>query len=191
MNVRSVSLALVLLFVSIPLAAQQVDVAANVPVRSPTGAGMRNLTYGVLTPIAGTTQTIEVPAAVAPVNGTVQAGEFSYDVGGLRGVVYNVTTPTQLTAPGATPLAVTSNGAQYGAWCITTTAACTLTSFNPAAGGNVTVCRTTLFGFCFPWQAWGGGTQMRVYVGGRLTVPPSARAGIYTGTITLTIVQVY
>lgn len=191
MSFRAVSLAFGLLFVCLPLAAQHVEVAANVPVRSPTGAGMRNLMYGVLTPVAGTTQTIDVPAAVAPVSGTVQAGEFSYDVGGLRGVVYNLTTPTQLTAAGATPLAVTSNGAQYGAYCITTTAACALTSFNPAGGGNVTVCRTTLFGFCIPWQAWSGGTQMRVYVGGRLTVPPSARAGVYTGTITLTIVQVY
>ena len=187
---RAVSLAFVLLFACTPLAAQHVDVTANVPERSPTGARTRNLRYGMLTPIAGTTQTVDVPAGVAPVSGTVQAGEFRYDVGGLRGVVYNVTTPTQLTAPDAAPLGVTSNGAQYGGYCITTTAACSLTGFNPSAG-DVTVCRTMIFGACFPWQAWPGGTQMRVYVGGRLTVPPTARAGTYTGTITLTIVQVY
>lgn len=191
MTVRAMSLALAMLLVGAPLAAQQLDVAANVPVRSPTGSGIRNLTYGVLTPITGTTQSIDVPAAVAPVSGTVQSGEFRYSVAGLRGVVFNVTTPTQLTAAGATPLTVTSNGAQYGAYCVSATAACALTNFNPAAAGNITVCRTTFFGFCIPFQAYPAGTAMRVFVGGRLSVPPTARAGIYTGTVTLTIVQVY
>lgn len=188
---RAASFLFVLLCAAAPVAAQHIDVTASVPVRSPTGAGTRNLTFGVLTPVTGSTQTIDVPAAVAPVSSTVQAGEFRYDVNGLRGVVYNITTPTQLTAPGADPLVVTSNGAQYGAYCITASAACSLTNFNPAAGGNITVCRTTLFGFCIPLLSWPGGTQMRVYVGGRLTVPPTARAGVYTGTVTMTIVQVY
>lgn len=191
MRTRATLLSLMLLLQAVPASAQQVDVTASVPTRSPTGSGTRNLTFGVLTPIAGTTQAINVVAAPAPVSATVQSGEFRYDVAGLRGVTFNVTVPAQLTGPGATPLNVSFDGNQYGGYCVSTTAACTLTGFNPAGGQNVRVCRNTFFIWCNPFTPYDGGSIMRVYVGGNLSVPPTARAGIYTGTLTLTIVQVH
>lgn len=184
-------LAIVLILTGAPVAAQQIEIAASVPVRSPTGAGVRNLTFGVLTPISGTTQNVSVVAAVAPVSGTVQSGEFRYDVAGLRGVTFTVGVPAQLTASGAAPLAVDFSGTQYGGYCVSRTAICTLTSFNPAAGSNIRVCRFVFFGSCNPFTPYPGGSVMRVYIGGVLSVPPTARAGVYTGTVTLTIVQVH
>lgn len=172
-----------------PAVAQSVDINAEVPVRSPTGAGTRNLTFGEIVPLVAADQIVNVVAAAG--GGSVQSGEFRYNVGGVRGVVFNVAVPTELTMAGAPALAMTSNGTQYGAYCMATGPTCTLTNFNPATAGNITICRTTFFGFCVPWQAYAAGTTMRVYVGGRLTVPPTARAGVYTGTVTLTIVQVY
>jgi hypothetical protein len=186
-----VSLALGLLIAGNPLAAQQVEVGANVPVRSPTGAGVRTLTFGMLTPLTGTTQTVNVVAAVAPVSGTVQSGEFRYNVAGLRGVTFTVSVPAELTASGASPLTVSFNGAQFGGYCVTSAASCTLTSFNPAAGANIRVCRVTLPSWCNPFTPYAGGNQLRVYVGGLLSVPPTARAGVYSGTVTLSIVQVH
>lgn len=184
-------LAVTLLFMSAPLPAQ-VMVAAVVPVASPTGAGTRNLTFGVLTPISGTTQNVDVVAAVAPVSATVQSGEFRYDVAGTRGLDFNVSMPAQLTMSGATPLVVSSSGAQYGGYCVTAAASCTLTAFNPASGQNVRVCRSMFLIWCNPFAGgYPGGSILRVYVGGRLTLPPTARAGVYTGTVTLTIVQVF
>lgn len=184
-------LAIGLLLAGAPLAAQQIEIAASVPVRSPTGAGVRNLTFGVLTPISGTTQNVSVVAAVAPVSGTVQSGEFRYDVAGLRGVTFTLGVPAQLTAFGAAPLTVDFNGAQYGAYCASETATCTLTSFSPAAGSNIQVCRSTILVWCSPFTPYPGGSVLRVYIGGMLSVPPTARAGVYTGTVTLTIVQVH
>jgi hypothetical protein len=83
------------------------------------------------------------------------------------------------------------SGTQYGGYCVSRTAICTLTSFNPAAGSNIRVCRTVFFGSCNPITPYPGGSVMRVYIGGVLSVPPTARAGVYTGTVTLTIVQVH
>jgi len=188
---RPFLVAVILLLLGGSAFAQQVDVAASVPVRSPTGSGVRNLTFGEVTPLAGTTQTIDVPAAAAPQSATIQSGEFRYDLTATRGISFNVTMPTQLTAPGADPLVMTANGSQYGAYCVSNTAACSLTSFNPSAGQTITVCRTMIFGFCLPLLPYPNGTNIRVFVGGRITVPATARAGIYTGTATLTIVQVY
>lgn len=184
-------LALGLLLTAAPLAAQQIEITATVPVRSPTGAGVRNLTFGVLTPISGTTQNVNVVAAVNPVSATVQSGEFRYDVAGLRGVTFNVGVPAQLTATGAAPLNVSFSGTQYGGYCVSATATCTLTAFDPAAGTNIRVCQSTFLMFCNPFTPYPGGSVMRVYVGGLLSVPPSARAGVYMGTVTLTIVQVH
>ena len=191
MRNRASLLALGLLLTGVPLAAQQVEIAASVPVRSPTGAGVRNLTFGVVTPIFGSTQNVNVVAAVAPMSATVQSGEFRYDVAGLRGVTFTIGVPAELTASGAAPLPVSFNGNQYGGYCVNAAATCTLTSFNPAAGANIRVCRSTFFIWCNPFTPYPGGSAMRVYVGGLLSVPPTARAGVYTGTITLTIVQVH
>lgn len=184
-------LIVLLLILGGPASAQQVDVAVTVPVRSPTGSGVRNLVFGEITPVAGATQVVDVPAAEAPVSATVQSGEFRYDLTAMRGITFNVSVPTQLTAPGADPLALVANGSQYGAYCVSRTATCAPTSFNPSSGQNITVCRTMLFGFCLPFMPYQTGTSIRVFVGGRLTVPATTRAGIYTGTVTLTIVQVY
>src|SRR5690606_8579637 len=142
---RPFLVAVILLLLGGSAFAQQVDVAASVPVRSPTGSGVRNLTFGEVTPLAGTTQTIDVPAAAAPQSATIQSGEFRYDLTATRGISFNVTMPTQLTAPGADPLVMTANGSQYGAYCVSNTAACSLTSFNPSAGQTITVCRTMIF----------------------------------------------
>ncbi|MEX1181791.1 MAG: hypothetical protein WEF86_01050 [Gemmatimonadota bacterium] len=183
-------LSIPILIAAAPVAGQQLDVTAMVPVASPAGAGTRNLLFGVLTPVAGTTQMVDIVASPLPVSGTVQSGEFRYNVGGVRGLDFTVTMPSQLTAPGADPLTVTSNGNQYGGYCVSAAAMCALTGFNPASGQNVRVCRVTFFIWCSPFSAFPGGTILRVYVGGLLLVPPDARGGVYTGTATLTIVQV-
>lgn len=185
---RPTLVAAILLLLGGSAFAQHVDVGASVPVRSPTGSGVRNLTFGEITPL---TQTVDVPAAAAPLSATVQSGEFRYDLTATRGIAFNVSMPTQLTAPGADPLTLTANGTQYGAYCVSNTAACSLTGFNPSVGQTITVCRTMLFGFCLPLLPYQSGTSIRVFVGGRLVVPATARAGIYTGTVTMTIVQVY
>ena len=183
--------AAVLLVLGGSASAQQVDVAATVPVRSPTGSGVRNLIFGEITPVAGATQTVDVPAAAAPSGATIQSGEFRYDLTAMRGMTFNVSMPAQLATTGATPLVLDSNGNQYGGYCVSRDATCTLTGFNPGAGQNITVCRTVVQGACHPAAPYQSGTSIRVFVGGRLTVPPTARAGTYLGTVTLTIVQVY
>jgi hypothetical protein len=97
----------------VPLAAQQqLDIAASVPVRAPTGSGTRNLTFGVVTPVAGSTQIVDVPAAAGPVSATVQSGEFLYNVTSLRGLEFTVTVPAVLSAPGLSPLPVSFSGTQ-------------------------------------------------------------------------------
>lgn len=191
MRTRATLLPFALLLLCSAVHAQDVTVTASVPLASPTGSGTRNLTFGVVAPLPGTTQNIDVVAAPAPVSGTVQSGEFRFDVTGARGVSFTLLVPTQLTAPGATPLSVSFNGAQYGGYCVSTTAACTLTSFNPGLLPLVLACAQTLgSGNCHPNRSFGAGSQLRVYVGGLLAVPPSARAGVYTATVTMTIVQV-
>lgn len=187
----TLSVLLLLLCAALPAAAQQVNIAATVPVASPTGGGVRNLTFGVVTPAGGSTQIVDVPAAVAPQTALVQSGEFRFNVAGARGIDFTVTVPTELTSAGAPPLLISFNGNQYGGYCVTTAASCTLTNFNPSLGQVLRVCRTMLFGFCIPIGTWPSGNTLRVYVGGRLSVPPSARAGVYTGTVTMTIIQVF
>lgn len=183
-------LTLGLLLLPWPLAAQQVEVSASVPLRSPSGAGTRDLSFGTMTPVAGTTQVVEVLAA-APVTADVHPGEFRYDVAGLRGVTFNVAVPANLTASGAVPLPVSFNGAQYGGYCVSTNAGCALTPFDPGAGADIRVCHVTLALWCSPMAPFPAGSVMRILVGGRLSIPPSARAGEYTGTVTVTIVQVH
>src|SRR5690606_23040728 len=142
----TLSVLLLLHCAALPAAAQQVHRAATVPVAWPTGGGVRNLTFGVVTPAGGSTQIVDVPAAVAPQTALVQSGEFRFNVAGARGIDFTVTVPTELTSAGAPPLLISFNGNQYGGYCVTTAASCTLTNFNPSLGQVLRVCRTMLFG---------------------------------------------
>jgi hypothetical protein len=175
------------LFSSVPLAAQQLHLVANVPVRSPTGAGTRNLTFGTVTPIAGTTQLVTVAAAA------VQSGEFRFDLTSLRGLEFTLALPSALTGPAGSSLAVSFAGTQYGEYCVSSGGAtCTATAFNPAAAAAIRMCAQTLGnGNCHPNRVYAAGSDVAINVGGSLSVPPTARAGVYTATITLNIVQVY
>lgn len=192
MSCRAVLHAFALILAGAPLAGQQLSVSASVPVSSPLGAGVRDLTFGTVTPLAGQIVDVDVVAAVAPENGTVQSAEFRYGVSALRGLDFTVQVPAVLTSGSLPPLSVSSGGAQYGGYCVTTAgSACVLTGFDPA-GPSVRVCRQTVgSGSCHPVQAFPALSELSVYVGARLSVPASAAAATYTGTITLTIVQVY
>ncbi|MBR9989090.1 MAG: hypothetical protein KFH98_04995 [Gemmatimonadetes bacterium] len=174
-------------FSSVPLAAQQLNLVANVPVRSPTGAGTRNLTFGTVTPIVGTTQLVNVAAAA------LQSGEFRFDLTSLRGLEFSLTLPTVLTGPAGSSLAVSFAGTQYGEYCVSSGGApCTATAFDPAAAAAIRICAQTLgSGNCHPNRVYAAGSDVAINVGGSLSVPPTARAGVYTATITLNIVQVY
>ena len=192
MRFRTMPLAVALLITASPLAAQQVNVAASVPVRSPTGAGVRNLAFGAVTPLIGQTVDVDVIAAAPPQSGSVYAGEFRYDVTGASGLDFSLSMPATLTSGSLPPLTLTSSGAQYGGWCVTSGgSSCVLTGFDPA-GATVRVCQQTRPNLtCHPNRFFPPATELGVYVGGRLSVPSTARAGVYTGTVTLTIVQVY
>jgi hypothetical protein len=176
-----------------PLHAQQtVAVSAEVPVASPTGSGTRNLSFGTVMPLAGAGVTVDVPAAQAPQSASVHSGEFRFDVANTRGVEFTTSLPAQLDAGGGATLAFAANGAGYGGWCaMIGAAACVLTNFNPTAA-SVRACRQVLGnGNCHPVQVWPASTTLAVYIGGAITVPPGQPAGTYSGTITLTIIQVY
>ena len=192
MRYGTVLLAVALLVTASPLAAQQVNVAASVPVRSPTGAGVRNLAFGAVTPLVGQSVDIDVVAAASPQSGSVHAGEFRYDVSGASGLDFSLTMPATLTSGALPALTLTSAGVQYGGWCVTSgVSSCLLKGFDPA-GASVRVCQQTRPNLtCHPNRVFPANTELGVYVGGRLTVPSTARAGVYTGTVTLTIVQVY
>lgn len=191
MRVRVVLFALTFLSTAVPLAAQQVNLTASVPVRSPTGAGVRNLTFGSIAPLPGQTVNFDVVAAAAPVSASVQAGEFRYAIQGTAGLQFSMTMPATLTSGMLPPLTFAANGAQYGAYCVQTGASCTLTNFNPAAGAVTACMSTNPGGNCRRNDTFPAGTELGVYIGGRISVPPTARAAVYTGTITLTIVNVY
>jgi spore coat protein U-like protein len=185
---------LVLSLLAVPVSAQQqVTVSADIPVASPTGSGVRNLTFGVVTPQSDQPVTATVPAAVAPAGAGMQSGEFRFDLSGAGGISFTVSPPTELTAPGAADgLALSSDGTQYGGWCILPGAGpCTLSAFNPVSA-TVRICHDYLGnGNCRPNRAFPAGTIVAVYIGGLLTVPSTQKAGVYTGTMTLTIVQVH
>lgn len=181
------------LAVAVPAAAQQqLSVSAVLPVQSPTGAGQRNLAFGSIVPGAATV-TVSVPAAAAPQSATVMSGEFRFGVATNRGMQFDLSLPAQLSAAGLTPLAVSYNGNQYGAWCVSGGGnTCTLTTFDPSSATSHRMCAQTLGnGNCHPTKTWAAGSQLSVFIGGLLTVPPGARPGTYTATITLTITQVY
>lgn len=193
MRSRATLLSIALLLAASPAASQQVAVSASVPLASPTGSGVRNLAFGAIVPLAGQTVQVDVPAAALPVSGSVHAGEFRYDVTSARGLDFSLTVPVALTGPGSIALPVTFAGTQYGAWCVTSGgSACTPTAFDPSDPALMRVCYQTVGnGNCHPNRVFPVGSELAVYVGGRLSVPQNARAGDYSATITLTIVQVY
>lgn len=193
MRCRATLLAISLLFAAMPAASQQLTVAASVPLTSPPGAGVRSLAFGAVTPVAGQTVAVDVPAAALPVSGSVHAGEFRYDVSNVRGLDFAIAVPSSLSGPGVPALPVTFAGTQYGGFCVTSGgSACALTPFDPGDPSTVRICyRTVGSGNCHPSQRFPLVSELAVYIGGRLSVPASARAADYTATITLTIVQVY
>lgn len=193
MRSRATLLALALVLAALPAQSQQVTVSASVPLASPIGAGVRNLAFGAITPLPGQTLLVDVPAAALPMSGSVHAGEFRYDVTSARGLDFGLTVPAALTGPGLVPLPVTFAGTQYGAYCVTSGgSACTLTSFDPSSASLVRVCHQTVGnGNCHPNRVFPVGSELAVYVGGRLSVPANSPAGNYSATITMTIVQVY
>jgi hypothetical protein len=190
---RVTVLTILLLSAAGPAAAQDVTVAANVPLASPSGVGFRDLSFGAVTPIAGQTVNVDVPAAVLPVTGSVHAGEFRYDVANARGLDFAVTVPAALAGPGVTTLPVAFAGTQYGGFCVTSGgSACALTPFDPGSPSTVRVCFRTLgSGACHPSQRFPAQSELFVYIGGSLSVPSNALAGAYSATVTVSIVQVY
>jgi hypothetical protein len=166
---------------------------AELVAAAPTGNGVRNLSFGTVTPLPGQNVQVNIPAAVNQINAMQYSGEFNFSIATLSGLDLRVTMPTQLRAGTLPPLTMNSNGNQYGGYCVTWIfTPCNLTNFNPASATPVRVCRTTRAnGTCNPSNNWFWGTELSVYIGGMLTVPPTAAAGVYTGTVTLTIVQVY
>ena len=177
-----------------PLSAQAIMSASTVvPVPSPTGIGVRNLSFGTITPTPGVTQTITVPAAVALQSGTVYSGQFNIGVEGAAGVAFQLSLPPVLTSTiGGLTLPVSFNGSQFGAHCAVEGASgCTLTSFNPATAGTVRVCRRAVGNTCFRAEIWSNGSLVRVFVGGSVSVAPTIAAATYVGVVTMTITQVY
>jgi len=174
------------------LQAQQVAVSAAVPLASPTTVGARDLTFGTIMPDPNAARTVAVLAAVDRASASVQSGEYRLDVAALHGVTFALSTPTELTSATAPPLPVNFSGGGYGGWCVTRgRSGCGLNGFDPA-GGDQRVCANELGGgVCDLGTSWPAASTLRVFVGGELTIPPTALAGTYTATITLTVTQVY
>lgn len=173
-----------------PATAQHpIGLSALLPVASPNVTGTRGLAFGVITPGAADA-TVAIPAGPAPVSATVHSGEFLLDVGTNRGVAFELSMPAQLT-DGDRSLDVLSEGTQYGGWCLTGAAACDLAAFDPSAGSVLACARALGNGSCHPNRTWPPGSRIGVYVGAQLVVPADARAGTFTGTITLTVTQVH
>jgi hypothetical protein len=167
-------------FVALPLLAapaqgQTAAVNTSLEVLMPpaTGGGVRNLAFGSINP-GGTSDT--GPGSEANVN----TAKWSFS--GLaknQAITLTITLPGSLTrGPSTLPITWPPN---YGSWCsyIEGDACAGSTAFTPSAGTfNVTA--TT---------AGGAGNNNRVldvWIGGRLSVPAGAVAGLYTATMTLT-----
>jgi hypothetical protein len=176
-------------------AAAQVGIGteAVVPTASPTGAGVRNLSFGTIVPAAGAAVTVDVPAAVEPAGGAVHAGEYRFDVTAAAGVDFTLSLPAQLTAADVQPLPISFAGARYGAYCVRAGGgACTLSSFDPGTGAMVRVCRQTLGnGSCRSNSIYPAGSELAIYIGGLLTIPAGQPPATYAGVVTLTIVAVH
>jgi hypothetical protein len=185
--------ALLCLYAAGPAAAQtQMQATAELVVAAPTGAGHRDLSFGVVTMQPGLATIVQVPAAIAPISASVHSGEFRLNVSTTRGVTLEVGTPAALYSASGAAMAVSYSGTQYGAWCVNTGSGCSLTSFDPAGTASLRICRTTVgSGNCHPARTFPANSILHVFIGGALTVAPGQRAGVYTGTITLTITQVH
>jgi hypothetical protein len=143
----------------------------------PTFWGTRTLAFGSLVP--------GVPETVLP--SSAQAGVATgTGVDAYRSITLNIAVPAFLTGPGGARLAVDFNG-PYAASCELTAAnACNAASFetwNPVATPTHTDTprnRGPGNRYLYPGFA--------VYMGGRAVPTASQRAGLYTGTITITAV---
>ncbi len=170
-------------------------VSATLPIPAPTGSGVRNLDFGTISIVSGSTQTVDVPAAVNPQASGAVSGEFALSPVGAAGYQFQVGMPTQLTMGGAVPpLTFSANGPLYAATCWvdgTNTCATTWTTFNPVTQPTQLLCRRISGNHCQKGVVFGPGSAAYIYVGGNLSVPPTAAAGIYSATITMTILQVY
>ena len=177
-----------------PLSAQAIVHASTfVPVASPTGIGVRNLSFGNIAPISGSTTTVTIPAAVAPQSGTRQSGQFDITAAGAAGVAFQLTLPPVLTSTiGGLTLPVSFNGNQFGAHCtVNATTPCTLTTFNPATVGTITVCARVVGSTCHRPTVWTSPTLIHIYLGGSVSIAPATAAATYVGVVTLVITQVY
>jgi hypothetical protein len=171
-----------------------VDFSAEVPVASPTGGGVRNLAFGTIAITPGAAQVITVPAAVGAQSGSVFSGEFAFGVGSSHGLDFTLSLPTSLISTlGGVPLNISFNGTQFGGQCVVEgSSGCTLTTFNPAATPSVTVCKSYKGnGNCKTNTTWLPGSELHVFLGGAISVPPDQVAATYTATVTLQITQVY
>ncbi len=175
--------------------AQAVWVSATLPVPPPTGNGLRNLDFGTISIASGLVTTVDVPAAVNPQAGGAVSGEFGLSPAGSAGYQFQVTMPTQLDQGGGVPpLAFTANGPLYGATCFvdgTDNCGTTWQTFNPVTQPTQLLCRKISGNHCQATKVFGPGAQAFIYIGGQLVVPPTAAAGLYSATITMTILQVY
>jgi spore coat protein U-like protein len=170
--------------------AQQMTVSATIPLPAPTGGGVRNLSFGTIG-LTGTVQNVSVPPAIAPQSATVYSGEFEGTVGQMSGIHIQLSMPTQLSAgPGIPPLVFSAAGNYAGFCTIDGGTGCTaLTLFDPVLNPTQWICKNQLGnGNCQKSRSFGAGAVYRVYVGGQLTVPPTAAAATYNGIVTLTVV---
>ncbi|HET6232874.1 MAG TPA: DUF4402 domain-containing protein [Longimicrobiaceae bacterium] len=139
--------------------------------------GVKGLNFGTLTP--------GIPVTVLPTS--VQAGEGrGTGADFVHSITTTLTLPTVLTGPGGATLPVSFNGNYAGSCEINNSNVCDVASrqtWNPV----VTPTHTDT-----PFNTGPGNTyrypRYSVYVGGRVTPAASQRAGVYTGTIGITVV---
>ena len=178
-------LRLISLFVAtlIPAGLGAQTVAASVTVMLPgtSGAGVRPLSFGAVTPGSSVARVIGTIADSA----TAGVGHFHFTgITGNRDVQLTFDFPTRLThAASGNSMAISFNGS-YGLHCFDRTSgahACTL--FNPSPGGaDPSVIVVT------PAAAPRNG-NFRVYLGGSVTAPVDVTAGTYQGLVTLTLTR--
>ena len=163
----------------------QSSILAHAIVLTPaiTGAGVRPVDFGTISPGTPTTRAITT-AADSTATG-VALMSFS-GVSGNRGaqLVFTWADLTHATSGMTIPFSL--NGS-YGMYCFdrkTTAAVCTL--FNPGSSGG-----TTGTIVATPPAPPGGNTgTLRVYLGGALNPPASLGPGLYTATISVTLTRI-
>lgn len=138
-----------------------------------SGGGVRNLSFGSINP-GGTADT--GPGLES------NAGTAKWSFSGLqRNATYNVvfSLPFSLTR-GSSTLTITYP-AGYGAWCsyIAGNACAGVTTFTPD--------NTTTFAMTTPAGPGNNNRVLDIWVGGQISVPATAQAGLYSATASLTI----